>query len=190
MAEEIKKEAEPVVDVPAVEEPKEKSYDELKAEAEALEAQNKSLKTSHSEEEKAQNAARRLEKAVEENERLTTPKVDEKVSDTLDMDDLITLREQKFSKDSDEAKVLKQFKDAGIISDYESGLDDPGVQAKLAVIKADKDAKDIVDENDNSEAFLATKSEINSRYREKGEIPDSESQIKDLASSNLDEMGL
>lgn len=175
----------------------EKSYEELKAEAEKLEAENKTLKQQKDEGEKTDNQKVRLQKAQEENERLKgngesgePAKPEAKQEQDIDPDDLYSLRDAGYKRDSEEAELLKTYKDAGLIGDYESGLEDSAVQAKLEEIKANREARDVVDENDQEKVNLNTTQETISRYESSGDVPEDAHQRDKLAEANVDKMNL
>jgi len=171
----------------------EKTAEELKAEAEKLEAENKTLKEGKKEEEIRANQERRLEKAKAKNESLKNGddvEVKSPNTDEIAVDDLVTLRMKGISKDSDEAKLLKQYVDAGIISDYETGLDDSGVKAKIEEIKTSRGAKEVIDENDKADFDLNTKKDTIAKYEASGDVPEDKVQREALAKANLEKMGL
>lgn len=181
MNEETKKE-----DLEKAEDKKEISSEELKAQAEALEAENKQLKEKNvnKEAELIANYERRLEKAKEQNARLK-----ETIKENIDIRDLVTLGVKGISEDSDEAKILKKYKDGGIISSYEAGLNHPGVSAEIEALKAEKTAKTIIDENDK-EAQAKTSREVIDQYRATGQVPDDKKSQNEIAMDNLKQMGL
>lgn len=181
----------PVVETP-IEEPKAKTAEELKAEAVSLEAENKILKEAKKEKEVADNYEIRLKKAQELNTELKadpveTPKPKEA---EIAVDDIVTLRMKGFAKESDEAKVLKQFKDGGLITDYETGLEHAGVKAEIEAITVKRTAANVVDENDKAEFDLNTKKDVITKFQTTGEVPEDKTLVEDLAKANLEEMGL
>ena len=114
------------------------------------------------------------------------PKAPEQTTTEVDVDDIITLREQKFSKDSDEAKILKQFKDAGLITDYQSGLEDVAVKAKLEAIKVTKDAEHEIDRNSDEDAKLQTKNTIYDNHKATGKEPETDYEKQVIVDKMLD----
>ena len=168
----------------------EQSYDEVKAAAEALEAENKTLKASAEEGDKLSNAQRRLEKATAKNEALKNPETTQ--SDELSADDVYTLRDKGYALDSDEAKALLELKALPRNADKTLAqvAETPAGKAELEAIKADSEAKDIVDENADSEALLATKNEIKERFTKGDEVPQDPAQFNDLKKGLLDDFGL
>lgn len=181
MNEETKKE-----EVKPVDNTAEKSAEELKAEAEALEIENKQLKENgaNKEAELKANYERRLEKAREQNVKLK-----ETIKENIDTRDLVTLGVKGIAEDSDEAKILKKYKDGGIITSYEAGLSHPGVSAEIEALKATKTAKTIIDENDK-EAQAKTTREVIDQYRATGEVPEDKNSQVEIANDNLKKMGL
>lgn len=166
--------------------PVEKTVEEIKAEAEALEAENKQLKErdASKELELKANYERRLEKAREQNTKLK-----EVIKDSIETKDLITLGVKGLSEESVEAKILKKYKEGGIITSYEAGLTHPGVVAEIAAINAEKNAKTIIDENDK-EAQAKTTREVIDQYRVTGIVPDDKASQEEIAKDNLKQMGL
>lgn len=168
----------------------EKTVEELKAEAEALEVENKQLKEkdankeANKEAELKANYERRLEKAREQN-----AKIKETINGSIDTRDLVTLGVKGIAEDSDEAKILKKYKDGGIITSYEAGLSHPGVSAELEALKATKTAKTIIDDNDKEDQAKTTR-EVVDQYRATGEVPDDRNSQIEIAKDNLKKMGL
>lgn len=169
---------------------KELSSEELKQQAEALEAENKQLKEqdANKEAELRANYERRLEKAREQNAKLKET-INETIKQSVDTRDLVTLGVKGISEDSDEALILKKYKDGGIISSYEAGLNHPGVLAEIEANKADKNAKTIIDENDK-EAQARTSKETLEHYRATGQVPEDKKAQNEIALDNLKQMGL
>lgn len=170
----------------------EKTVEELKAEAEALEQELKALKEQKGEDEVKQNQLRRLQKAREKKEALLNSQPEEKPTktDEVDVRDLLTLSKQDIPEDSEQAKVLKRYKDAGIIKSYAEGLEHVGVKAELDAINARNNAKAIIDENADEETRLKSTKEIIKQYQTTGEIPTDQKLQAELARENLKSMGL
>lgn len=175
---------------------KEQTLEEIKAEAERLEAENKTLKAAvveTDEETIKKDQLRRLEKAREKNAALKShvPKEALEPKVEIAVDDLITLREQGFAKDSDEAKLLRQFREAGLIDDYQTGLNDVAVKAKLEAIKQSRTAASVLDENGSpSGGFGNTAKDAIRRYKSTGEVPTEPTNLDAVAKNNLSEMSL
>ena len=106
------------------EDEKELSSEELKKQAEALEAENKQLKEqdANKEAELKANYERRLEKAREQNAKLKET-INETIKQSIDTRDLVTLGVKGISEDSDEALILKKYKD-DVFEDDNPGEDD------------------------------------------------------------------
>lgn len=170
----------------------EKTVEELKAEAEALEQELKALKEQKGEDEVKQNQLRRLQKAREKKEALLNSQPEEKQqkTDEVDVRDLLTLSKQDIPEDSEQAKVLKRYKDAGIIKSYAEGLEHVGVKAELDAINARNNAKAIIDENADEETRLKSTKEVIKQYQTSGEIPQDPKLQAELARENLKSMGL
>lgn len=169
-----------------------KTVEEIKAEAEALEQELKALKEQKGEDEVKQNQLRRLQKAREKKEALLNSQPEEKPTktDEVDVRDLLTLSKQDIPEDSEQAKVLKRYKDAGIIKSYAEGLEHVGVKAELDAINARNNAKAIIDENADEETRLKSTKEIIKQYQATGEIPTDQKLQAELARENLKSMGL
>lgn len=168
-----------------------KTVEEIEAEAKALESEIRELKKLKEVDELRFNQTRRLEKAkskLEELKQGQKPPTDTNVQNA-DVRDLITLGSLQLSEDSEEAKILEKYKNAGLISDYKSGLENVAIKAEFAAIKAKNNAALIVDEND-TDGYLKSKKEIISQYRKSGEVPADPKIQKDIALDNLKEMGL
>jgi hypothetical protein len=188
-----KKEDVVVAPVEKKEEPKakddsEKTYEELKAEAEAAEIKAKELKENETEEEKRQNMIIRRNKALGKTEK-SDLKVETK-SDDLDTRDLITLGKHDISENSEKAKVLEKYKKGGIIKDYAEGLNHLGIKAEFDALDAKTSAKNVIDENDTDEVKVKTTKEIVNSYRNNGTVPTDKKAIKAIADDNLKQMGL
>lgn len=167
----------------------EKTVDELKAEAEALEAKNKELKGEDKEGELRANYLRRLQKAREKHEALSQPEEKPQKSDDIATRDLITLSQQDIPEDSDKAKILKKYFDAGLISNYKEGLAHVGIVAEFAALDAKNNAKAVIDENADEETRLKTTKEVIRGYQASGEIPQDTKLQEKLARENLKSMG-
>lgn len=168
-----------------------KTVEEIKAEAEALEQELKALKEQKGEDEVKQNQLRRLQKAREKRETLLNSQPEEKLQKTEEVNvrDLLTLSKQDIPEDSEQAKVLKRYKDAGIIKSYAEGLEHVGVKAELDAINARNNAKAIIDENADEETRLKSTKEIIKQYQTSGEIPQDQKLQAELARENLKSMG-
>lgn len=169
-----------------------KSVDELKAEAEAAEAKFKAARGTENEEELKANYIRRKEKAEEKLARLKEDD-DEKTTQKkgeISTRDLITLGKTDYAEDSDEAKVLQRYVEAGIVKNYAEGLTHVGVKAELEALKTSKTAKSVIDENDTEEVKLNTTKEVIANYESNGEIPTDPRMQKEIAKHNLQKMGL
>lgn len=171
----------------------EKTVEELKAEAEALEAELKTAKGDQTEDEVKANMIRRKEKAAEklaklkngEAEPITQP---DKGKKDIDTRDLITLGKADIAEDSDQAKILERYKQGGIIKNYADGLNHPGIKAEFEALKSKNDAKTVVDENDSAGNQLKTKKEAIAGYRASGEVPADPALQKAIVEDNLAQM--
>jgi len=174
----------------------EKTAEELKAEAEALEAEVKELKELKELKEKGQvdeyknNQLIRLEKARAKKEALLETREDPK-SDTVDTRDLITLAKLDIAEDSEKAKILAKYKTAGLINSYSEGLNNVAIKAEFQALDEVNTAKTVIDENNkNSEGYLKTTKEIVNGYRTSGEVPEDPKARDIIAEDNLKKMGL
>lgn len=176
-----------------------KSVEDIKAEAEKLEAENKTLGENAKTEEIKSDQLKRLENAKKRNEALkgntdeevVEVKTDTKATDELSADDTYTLREKGFAKDSDEAKVLKKYKDAGIITDYQTGLETPGLKAEIEAFTAERTAAKVLNENGDEDVDLNTRKDIKAKHESNnGEVPTDPGQQKDLARDVIGGMDL
>lgn len=168
----------------------EKTAEELKAEAEALEAEVKELKEKGQVEEYKNNQLIRLEKARAKKEALLETKEDTK-SDTVDTRDLITLAKLDIAEDSEKAKILAKYKTAGLINSYSEGLNNIAIKAEFQALDEVNTAKTVIDENNkNSEGYLKTTKEIVNGYRTSGEVPEDPKARDIIAEDNLKKMGL
>ena len=168
------------------------TVEEIEAEAKALEGEIRELKKLKEVDELRFNQTRRLEKAKEKLGELRQPqKTFENRQDkqNVDVRDLITLGKIDLAEDSEEAKILEKYKNAGIITDYKSGLENVAIKAEFEAIKAKNNASIIIDEND-TDGYIKSKKEIISQYRKSGEVPADPKIQKDIALDNLKEMGL
>lgn len=168
----------------------EKTAEELKAEAEALEAEIKELKEKGQADEYKNNQLIRLEKARAKKEALLETKEDTK-SDTVDTRDLITLAKLDIAEDSEKAKILAKYKTAGLINSYSEGLNNIAIKAEFQALDEVNTAKTVIDENNkNSEGYLKTTKEIVNGYRTSGEVPEDPKARDVIAEDNLKKMGL
>lgn len=168
----------------------EKTAEELKAEAEALEAEIKELKEKGQADEYKNNQLIRLEKARAKKEALLETKEDTK-SDTVDTRDLITLAKLDIAEDSEKAKILARYKTAGLINSYSEGLNNIAIKAEFQALDELNTAKTVIDENNkNSEGYLKTTKEIVNGYRTSGEVPEDPKARDIIAEDNLKKMGL
>jgi hypothetical protein len=161
-----------------------KTYEELEAEAKSLEEQNKKLKEDKESDDIKFNQLRRLQKAREKNQALSQ-KEEPVVSHDIETRDLLTLSKTDIQEDSDEAKILKQYKDAGLIKSYAEGLEDVGIKAKIEALKAKNNAHAIIDENADEETKLVSRKEAIRRFQTTGEIPTDPKLLQELARENL-----
>lgn len=198
----MEKEEEKVVDVKdeAKVEPKdetkakadtEKTAEELKAEAEALEAEVKELKEKGQNDEYKTNQLIRLEKARAKKEALLEATKEVKKSDEVDTRDLITLAKLDIQEDSEKAKILAKYKNAGLINSYSEGLNNIAIKAEFEALDAENTAKTVIDENNkNSEGYIKTSKEIVNGYRTSGEVPADPKAQEIIAEDSLKRMGL
>ena len=169
----------------------EKTAEELKAEAEALEKEVKELKEKGQTDEYKNNQLIRLEKARAKKEALLETTKDDKKSDEVDTRDLITLAKLDIAEDSDKAKILAKYKNAGLINSYTEGLNNIAIKAEFEALDAENTAKTVIDENNkNSEGYIKTSKEIVNSYRTSGEVPEDSKAQNIIAEDNLKKMGL
>jgi hypothetical protein len=162
-----------------------KTAEELAAEAEAIEAELKN-KVKQTPEQIRENQFKRLQKAREKQSLLNNEPEDKKSE--IAVEDLVTLEVQGIEKNSDKAKLLKRYVDAGLVSNYKEALNHVGVKAELEALNASSNAKTVVDENDTAENQLKTKKEVIASYRASGEVPEDPELRKALAEDNLSKM--
>lgn len=169
----------------------EKTAEELKAEAEALEAEVKELKEKGQTDEYKTNQLIRLEKARAKKEALLEATKEVKKSDEVDTRDLITLAKLDIQEDSDKAKILAKYKNAGLINSYSEGLNNIAIKAEFEALDAENTAKTVIDENNkNSEGYIKTSKEIVNGYRTSGEVPADPKAQEIIAEDSLERMGL
>ena len=169
----------------------EKTAEELKAEAEALEAEVKELKEKGQNDEYKTNQLIRLEKARAKKEALLEATKEVKKSDEVDTRDLITLAKLDIQEDSDKAKILAKYKNAGLINSYSEGLNNIAIKAEFEALDAENTAKTVIDENNkNSEGYIKTSKEIVNGYRTSGEVPADPKAQEIIAEDSLKRMGL
>lgn len=169
----------------------EKTAEELKAEAEALEAEVKELKEKGQTDEYKNNQLIRLEKARAKKEALLEATKEVKNSDEVDTRDLITLAKLDIQEDSEKAKILAKYKNAGLINSYTEGLNNIAIKAEFEALDAENTAKTVIDENNkNSEGYIKTSKEIVNGYRTSGEVPADPKAQEIIAEDSLKRMGL
>lgn len=169
----------------------EKTAEELKAEAEALEAEVKELKEKGQNDEYKTNQLIRLEKARAKKEALLEATKEVKKSDEVDTRDLITLAKLDIQEDSEKAKILAKYKNAGLINNYSEGLNNIAIKAEFEALDAENTAKTVIDENNkNSEGYIKTSKEIVNGYRTSGEVPADPKAQEIIAEDSLKRMGL
>lgn len=168
------------------------SADELKAHAEKVEAFNKTAKTDDKQEEIKSNYIKRSLNAQEKAAQKLAPAI--KTEDTpaeagLSVKDQVYLEVNGIAEDSKQAEVLKRYKDAGLISDYKTGINNVGLKAELDAITAQENATAVIDENDTDEVQLQTKKEAIASYRKTGEVPEDAATKDAIVADNLEQMG-
>ena len=168
----------------------EKTAEELKAEAEALEAEIKELKEKGQGDEYKNNQLIRLEKARAKKEALLGTKEVDKKTDDVDTRDLIILAKNEISEDSEKAKILAKYKAGGLIKDYSDGLNHIAIKAEFEALDAKNNAKTVIDENDSDEVKVKTTKEVINSYRNSGEVPNDPKLQKAIAEDNLKTMGI
>lgn len=151
-----------------------KSPDEIRAEAEALEAENKQIKKDR----EAKNYEGRLEKARRENEELklesqsnNTESETKKTSPEFTTRDLIALDKVGYEEDSDEAKLIQSYISGGLVTSVTEALNHRGVKAELEDILTERTAAATIDENDTEEGIAQSKQEIINQYETSGRVP-------------------
>lgn len=167
----------------------EKTAEELKAEAEALEAEIKELKEKGQGDEYKNNQLIRLEKARAKKEALTSMNL-EKKEEGIDTRDLIILAKHDIGEDSEKAKILAKYKAGGLIKDYSEGLNHIAIKAEFEALDAVNNAKTVIDENDTDEVKVKTTKEVINSYRNSGEVPSDVKLQKAIAEDNLKTMGI
>lgn len=170
----------------------EKSYEELKAEAENLEAQLKDSKDSEKskEDELKQNMLIRKRKAQEALDKKNSEASASPETETLDTRDLVFLETNEIAEGSEKANILAKYKAGGLIKSYKEGLAHPGVKAEFEAIDAKDKAAAVLDENDTPDNQLKTKKEIVAGYRKSGEVPTDKKLQAEIANANLEEIGI
>ena len=169
----------------------EKTAEELKAEAEALEAEVKELKEKGQNDEYKNNQLIRLEKARAKKEALLEATKEVKKSDEVDTRDLITLAKLDIAEDSEKAKILAKYKNAGLINSYTEGLNTIAIKAEFEALDAENTAKTVIDENNkNSEGYIKTSKEVVNSYRTSGEVPADPKAQEIIAEDSLKRMGI
>lgn len=169
----------------------EKTAEELKAEAEALEAEVKELKEKGQNDEYKNNQLIRLEKARAKKEALLEATKEVKKSDEVDTRDLITLAKLDIAEDSEKAKILAKYKNAGLINSYTEGLNNIAIKAEFEALDAENTAKTVIDENNkNSEGYIKTSKEVVNSYRTSGEVPADPKAQEIIAEDSLKRMGI
>jgi TolA-binding protein len=168
----------------------EKTAEELKAEAEALEAEIKELKEKGQGDEYKNNQLIRLEKARAKKEALLGTKEVDKKTDDVDTRDLIILAKHDIGEDSEKAKILAKYKAGGLIKDYSEGLNHIAIKAEFEALDAVNNAKTVIDENDTDEVKVKTTKEVINSYRNSGEVPSDVKLQKAIAEDNLKTMGI
>ena len=184
--------------VPVVEEKKEepkakddseKTYEELKAEAEAAELKVKEFKKDEvTDEEKRQNMIIRRNKALEKSK--PSDDLEKDKSDSVDTRDLITLGKHDIAEDSEKAKILEKYKKGGLIKTFAEGLEHLGIKAEFDAVDAKNKAKNVIDENDTDDVKVKTTKEIINGYRNSGVVPTDKKAQKAIAEDNLKQMGI
>ena len=170
-----------------------KTAAEIEAEAKEAEEKLKAKKEEEGlsdEEKEAKKKADQIKRRDKALSKLNDDGEESEASKKIATEDLVTLGVKEIDPESDTAKVLQRYKEAGFIKNYQEGLNHPGVKAELEAIKADKDAKSVIDENDSEDAKLATRKERVANYKASGEVPSDVEQQKEIADANLEEMGL
>lgn len=168
----------------------EKTYDELKAEAEAAERLAKESKNVDKEDELKKNMIIRRDKALAKAGSQSVVAKSEPKEDTLDVRDLLALDKAGIPEDSEKAKVLESYRKAGFIKNYAEGMLDSAIKAKFAEIDANLAAKTVIDENFSDDETMRTKKEVVIEYRKKGEIPN-DPQLRDvIVQDNLKRMNI
>jgi len=166
------------------------STEELKTKAEELEAELRIARKEREELELSTNYTRRIEKAEEKLASYReVPQPNTPPQQDTDVRDLLALAKSDIAEDSEEAQILKRYKDGGIIKNYGEGINHAGIKAEFALLKEKNTAKTVVDENDTDE-YLKTTKEIIASYRASGTVPEDPKLRKAIADENLKEMGV
>lgn len=175
---------------PAPKDDSEKSYEELKAEAEAAEAAYKEARGTEKNDELRNNMIARRDKALAKAGKLgETPAAPIRTVQDVDVRDLMSLSKADISEDSEEAKILEKYKQGGIIKNYADGLKHPGVRAEFDAIAAKNKSATVISENDSDEVRLRTTKEIVHQYEVSGEIPEDQKSRDAIVAANLKKMG-
>lgn len=166
------------------------SVEELKAKAEALENENKSLRGDAKDEEIRQNMLRRIEKAQEKNIQLKSGNNARATTDDgFTASDIFTLAKADIDPESEKAKVLLRYISAGFAKSAKEALDHPGVKAELAAIGAAETARSVITTNDTQDTQFDRKATIIARYKSTGEVDVNDKEaIKIIAEDNLKQM--
>lgn len=167
----------------------EKSYEELKAEAEAAERSYKEVRGDTKDDEVRSNMIVRRDKALAKAAKFGENRV-EKAPQNLDVRDLVTLSKADISEGSEQARILEKYKRGGIIKDFAEGLKHPAIRAEFDVLAAANKTQSVISENDSDETRLRTTKEIVSAYKVSGEVPADPKAREAIVAANLKEMGL
>jgi len=168
----------------------EKTADEIEAEAKELEKAAKAKKEEKDLSPEAKEAKKKSDQLIRRDKAKAALEGDAEKPKEIAIDDSILLGVKEIDPESETAKVLQKYVEAGIVKNYKEGLGHPGVMGELNKIKEDEDAKTVIDENDSEDAKLATKKERVANYRASGDVPSDVDQQKEIADANLEEMGL
>lgn len=178
-----------------------KESEVIKAEAEALEAEIKALEgddkgnddgaagEGDKEAELVNNYSIRKQKAEERLEAIRAAKGATQAQQ-LSASDIQTLTRHDIDVESEEAKVLQSYVDAGKVSNLKEALTHPGAKAEVAALQEARTTASVIDGNDNDDVTLNTQKEIANRYEAAGEVPDNPTEQAKLAEDNLARMGL
>ena len=169
-----------------------RTSEEIKASAEHIEEQIKEFKKNTTPDIKetylVQNYLIREQKAQDKLENLHkkayTPTTE------CSQKDIFVLAKNDIDIDSKEADVLERYMKAGIISDYKAGLNHVGVQAEFQAIKQEKEANNVIDEHDNDDFNLNTKTDMIAQFEATGDLPEDTSLLNDLAKANIEKMNI
>lgn len=181
----------PIVDPNPVP-PVAKTADEIEAEAKVLEAELAELegKTPPAvapEDKKLADQTKRKQIAQDKIDAIKNSKGD---VPEISIDDRDAMLLEGIKPNSDKAKILLSYVNAGKCANIDEALKHVGAKAEIEALEAVDNAKHVIDENDTEEVQLKTKKEAVAAYKKSGEFPDDPEMRKAITESNLADMDL